>query len=70
MAYVAAPDNSVSLSGIFGGFIANLRKSVADAMTYHQTLNELQALSARELDDLGLTGSDLRRIAHESVYGA
>ncbi len=70
MAYVAAPDNSVSLSGTFGGFLANLRKSVTDAMTYHRTLTELQALSARELDDLGLTGSDLRRVAHDSVYGA
>ena len=37
--------------------------------TYRRTLNELSALSTRELADLGLNRSMIRRIAHETTYG-
>ena len=37
---------------------------------YRATLNELQGLSARELDDLGLHRSQLRAVAYESTYRA
>lgn len=70
MAYMTATDNSVSLIGTIAGFFANLRKSVSDIVLFEKTLTELRALNSRELDDLGLAASDLRRIAHESVYGA
>ena len=37
---------------------------------YGRTLNELSALSTRELADLGLNRSMIRRIAHETAYGS
>jgi len=36
---------------------------------YRRTLNELQGLSVREMDDLGLNQSMLRQAAFEAVYG-
>jgi uncharacterized protein YjiS (DUF1127 family) len=49
---------------------ARLRKSIADYRLYRQTLDELAALSNRELADLGISRFSIREIAHESVYGA
>ena len=37
--------------------------------TYRTTLSELQTLSNRELADLGLHRSELKRIAWESAHG-
>ncbi len=36
---------------------------------YRTTLSELTNLSNRELADLGMHRSELRRIAHEAAYG-
>lgn len=36
---------------------------------YNRTLNELESLTTRELDDLGLASADLHRIARETAYG-
>ncbi|AVO36726.1 DUF1127 domain-containing protein [Pukyongiella litopenaei] len=36
---------------------------------YRRTLTELSALSARELDDLGLNRSMVQSIAFEATYG-
>ncbi|WP_425039607.1 DUF1127 domain-containing protein [Primorskyibacter sp. S187A] len=35
---------------------------------YRKTLAELSALTPRELDDLGITPSMIRRIAYQSAY--
>ncbi|AWZ22536.1 conserved hypothetical protein [Roseovarius sp. EC-HK134] len=37
--------------------------------TYRRTVNELSQLSAHDLADLGLHRSEIRRVAHETVYG-
>ena len=37
--------------------------------TYRQTLTELNALSFRERDDLGLGSEDLRALAYQAAYG-
>ncbi|MFU8778310.1 MAG: DUF1127 domain-containing protein [Roseovarius sp.] len=37
--------------------------------TYRRTVNELSQLSALDLADLGLHRSEIRRVAHETVYG-
>jgi len=42
---------------------------VANYRTYRKTVNELSALSARELDDLGLNHSMIKRISLEAAYG-
>ncbi|UWQ90086.1 DUF1127 domain-containing protein [Aliisedimentitalea scapharcae] len=35
---------------------------------FRRTMNELSALSDRELSDLGLSRSQLRRVAHQAAY--
>jgi uncharacterized protein YjiS (DUF1127 family) len=70
MAYVSS-NRTTSLS--IGGRFAEMGKQAAEAWTawrlYRRTLDELQALSARDLADLGLNRSMLRQAAFEAVYG-
>ena len=40
----------------------------AKRRVYRTTLNELQQLSRRELADLGLHASELKRVAYEAAY--
>ena len=54
----------------FSGLWARLGKRLANHQRYRQTLDELGALSDRELADLGLTRLQVREVAWESVYGA
>lgn len=42
---------------------------LSDYRTYCRSVSELSDLSARELADLGLHRSEIRRVAHETVYG-
>lgn len=42
---------------------------VVNYRTYRRTVNELSQLSAHDLADLGLHRSEIRRVAHETVYG-
>ena len=41
----------------------------ANYRVYRKTMNELSALSARELDDLGLNHSMIKRVSIEAAYG-
>lgn len=71
MAYIAGNRNTsltlgARLSEIFSGF----GEAYAQWRTYRRTLNELQELSARELDDLGLNRANLRAAAYVAAYGA
>jgi uncharacterized protein YjiS (DUF1127 family) len=69
MAHAMTYELSDGIGGI-GGFVARIRKSIADYRLYHQTLDELQALNDRELGDLGISRHSIREIAYDSVYGA
>ncbi len=51
------------------GFRANLSDKLAKRNVYMTTLRELNALSDRDLNDLGLSRSDIRAIAIEAAYG-
>lgn len=51
------------------GLLARLRRTFADHRKYLATCDELNALSDRELADLGISRGNVREIAHESVYG-
>ncbi|MFP3383672.1 DUF1127 domain-containing protein [Tritonibacter sp. SIMBA_163] len=49
--------------------IQGAREKFAQYRVYRETLNELNALSGRELADLGLNRSMLKRVAIEAAYG-
>jgi uncharacterized protein YjiS (DUF1127 family) len=51
------------------GFIARARRALAEYRQYRATITELEALSARELRDLGISRFSIRLVAHDSVYG-
>ncbi|SFO01485.1 protein of unknown function [Roseovarius lutimaris] len=42
---------------------------VVNYRAYRRTIRELSELSSYDLADLGLHRSEIRRVAHESVYG-
>ncbi len=44
----------------------NIRKSYENWREYRKTVNELNALSTRELSDLGINRHDIRAIARSS----
>lgn len=70
MAYVANTQN-VHL-GLFGRVTDMFRAAserMAQYRTFRTTVNELEALDARELADLGLHRSMIVSIAREAAYG-
>lgn len=58
---------TLSHGGILGGLIGRIARRIQQHRIYRQTYNELSALSARELDDLGIARCDIRRIALEAA---
>ena len=74
MAFVASTTSTSAASGLgLGHRLADICKDLVCAWrahrVYRQTLLELQALSERELVDLGLKASELRTVALEAAYG-
>jgi len=51
----------------FAGLRLAAQKFIARQTRYRQTMSELQALSARELADLGIHRSHIRRLALEAM---
>jgi uncharacterized protein YjiS (DUF1127 family) len=51
-------------------FFARASRALAEWRLYRQTRAELEALSDRELVDLGISRYDIDAIARQSVYGA
>ena len=49
--------------------LATLRADFAKWRVYRRTMGELQALSNRDLADLGVHPSNIRSIAWEAAYG-
>lgn len=72
MAFVTS-NRSVSSGLGLGHRLAEIGQDLARAWrahtVYRQTLAELQALSQRELTDLGLDAAMLRKVALEAAYG-
>lgn len=74
MAYaISAP--SVSAPSVFApiaalrNFAAGVRRSWALRAEYDRTYAELNALSRRDLDDIGIARADIADIAYRHVYG-
>ncbi|MEM7709308.1 MAG: DUF1127 domain-containing protein [Pseudomonadota bacterium] len=62
--------NAISTpQGRIPALLQNLRSDWAKWRLYRRTLDELSALSDRDLDDLGLGRGMIREIAREAAYG-
>ncbi|APX24075.1 MAG: DUF1127 domain-containing protein [Rhodobacteraceae bacterium] len=57
-------------AGFFSGIVASLRERNARRRLFKETVSELSGLSNRELSDLGLSRSMIRRIAWQAAYEA
>lgn len=51
----------------FGALLARLQHRWAAYRTYRRTLGELETLTDRELNDIGLSRWDIRRVARETA---
>ncbi len=60
--------HSVSLGERLSTTFADFRERWVQYRLYRKTLNELSDLSARELNDLGISRANLRSVAYQSVY--
>lgn len=58
-----------SLTERFFTFRAQLADKAAKRKVYRTTLSELESLSTRDLNDLGLSRCMIKAIAHEAAYG-
>lgn len=67
-AHVAHAENN--LRGRFMTAIQRMQENRARRAVYRQTVRELNALSTRELDDLGISRSMIRSLAQEAAFGA
>ncbi|NRA98639.1 MAG: DUF1127 domain-containing protein [Rhodobacteraceae bacterium] len=70
MAYANTSAERASAPGRFARRIYDLAERWARYTVYRDTLRELQSLSDRDLADLGLHRSLIRRTAYEAAYGA
>ncbi|WP_347310494.1 DUF1127 domain-containing protein [Defluviimonas sp. SAOS-178_SWC] len=70
MAYVNGVRGiEASLAERAAAFVNGLRDNHRRYRVYRQTMNELRALSDRELNDLGIHRSAITAIAMEAAYG-
>lgn len=49
--------------------VQRIQENRARRAVYRQTLRELNALSTRDLNDLGISRSMITRLAHEAAWG-
>lgn len=70
MAYTNAPRSATAgLADRLSALVADIRDSLRRRRLYRDTLRELNALSTRELNDLGIHRSMITRVALEAAYG-
>lgn len=48
---------------------ADMAQNAAKRKVYRATLSELETLTDRDLNDLGIARSAIKAIAHEAAYG-
>lgn len=73
MAAIAQTHNAAATFGIAGRFMAaiqRLQENRARRVIYRQTVRELNALTNRDLADLGINRTMITRLAHEAAWGA
>ena len=70
MASITENQSAVTFSHSFGATLTAWSERFARYRKFNATKRELNALSNRELADLGLTRSNINSIAYEAIYGA
>ena len=60
---------NADITGRISATLKSAAVRVANYRVYRKTVNELSALSSRDLDDLGLNRSMIKRVALEAAYG-
>ena len=61
--------SSASLLGRLAALRSQLADAAAKRKVFNTTLRELEALTPRELADLGIAPTLIREIAYEAAYG-
>ncbi|MBN2629438.1 MAG: DUF1127 domain-containing protein [Rhodobacteraceae bacterium] len=70
MTYVnSSREGTAGLVKRAGTIFSSLRLSLKRRRVFKQTIRELQALSNRELADLGIDRSMITRVSSEAAYG-
>ncbi|MDO6669765.1 DUF1127 domain-containing protein [Paracoccus sp. 1_MG-2023] len=72
MAAIAQTQNAVAATGLTGRLqnaILRMQENRARRAVYKQTVRELNALTNRDLADLGINRSMITRLAHEAAWG-
>lgn len=72
MAVIAQAHNVGAEAGLRGRImvaIQRMQENRARRAVYRQTLRELNALTTRDLNDLGISRSMITRLAREAAYG-
>ena len=72
MAAIAHTHNAAA-SGIAGRLMAaiqHMQENRARRVIYRQTVRELNALTNRDLADLGISRAMITRLAHEAAWGS
>lgn len=53
----------------FGSILQTVKAGLQRRAIFRQTIAELNALSARDLGDLGISRASIRQVAREAAYG-
>lgn len=64
----SGPQSRASLFARVAGVFARVQQARARRAIYRQTLRELDALSNRDLADLGLSRGMIQSVAYEAAY--
>lgn len=69
MAYATQSHGFASLGERALDLMGRIAAGMARRRAFHQTMRELEALSDRDLTDLGICRADIREVAQRAVYG-
>lgn len=69
MAYVISHSAAPSITDRLGAIVTAVKARLARRAIYVQTLKELEALTDRELLDLGISPLSIHAVAAEAAYG-
>lgn len=73
MAVIAHAHSASAEAGLLGRLTAaaqRMQENRARRAVYRQTIRELNALTTRDLDDLGINRSMIKGLAYEAAWGS